>query len=129
MGQAALPAPRATCLTPFAQTPSPTAAAALRPHPPVLHHERLLLRLPALLEAHYAGARAAPGLRLLGPQAAGFVLLGPELAAALLAFLALRGWTHALRRLGIACRPFTRQENTVVQTCGVACSGIAFSGT
>uniref|UniRef100_A0A453MGV6 PARG helical domain-containing protein n=1 Tax=Aegilops tauschii subsp. strangulata TaxID=200361 RepID=A0A453MGV6_AEGTS len=46
---------------------------------------RLLLRLPALLEGHYAGARAATGLRLLGSQDAGFVLLGQELAAALLA--------------------------------------------
>ncbi|KAM3318265.1 hypothetical protein ACQJBY_035788 [Aegilops geniculata] len=46
---------------------------------------RLLLRLPALLEDHYAGARAATGLRLLGSQDAGLVLLGQELAAALLA--------------------------------------------
>ena len=44
-----------------------------------------LARLPKLLEDHYAGARAANGLRLLGPQDAGFVLLGQELAAALLA--------------------------------------------
>ncbi|KAE8806592.1 Poly(ADP-ribose) glycohydrolase 1 [Hordeum vulgare] len=46
---------------------------------------RVLLRLPALLEDHYAAARAATGLRLLGPQDAGFVLLGQELVAALLA--------------------------------------------
>ncbi|KAI4996021.1 hypothetical protein ZWY2020_041119 [Hordeum vulgare] len=45
----------------------------------------LLLRLPALLEDHYAAARAATWLRLLGPQDAGFVLLGKELAVALLA--------------------------------------------
>ncbi|CAN6279378.1 unnamed protein product [Urochloa humidicola] len=49
-----------------------------------------------------------------------------NVSAALLAFLALRGWTRALGRLrlglggGAAPRPFTRQENTVVQTCAVA---------
>ncbi|XP_024312390.1 poly(ADP-ribose) glycohydrolase 1 isoform X3 [Brachypodium distachyon] len=51
---------------------------------------RLLLRLPALLESHYGSASAsgggrALGLRLLGSQDAGLVLLGQELAAALLA--------------------------------------------
>ncbi|TVU46840.1 hypothetical protein EJB05_06411, partial [Eragrostis curvula] len=44
-----------------------------------------------------------------------------NVSAALLVFLALRGWTGALARLGVASRPFTRQENTVVQSCVVAC--------
>ncbi|TVU15027.1 hypothetical protein EJB05_38527, partial [Eragrostis curvula] len=51
-----------------------------------------------------------------------------NVSAALLAFLALRGWTRVLDRLGIASRPFTRQENTVVQTCAVACYTIGFAG-
>uniref|UniRef100_A0A0D9VIY2 Uncharacterized protein n=1 Tax=Leersia perrieri TaxID=77586 RepID=A0A0D9VIY2_9ORYZ len=51
-----------------------------------------------------------------------------NISAALLAFLTLRGWTRALERLGLAARPFTRQENTVVQTCAVACYTIAFGG-
>uniref|UniRef100_A0A0E0KTD7 Uncharacterized protein n=1 Tax=Oryza punctata TaxID=4537 RepID=A0A0E0KTD7_ORYPU len=51
-----------------------------------------------------------------------------NVSAALLAFLALRGWTHALDRLGIASRPFTRQENTVIQTCAVACYTIGYGG-
>ncbi|KAL6903410.1 hypothetical protein ACP4OV_004223 [Aristida adscensionis] len=51
-----------------------------------------------------------------------------NVSAALLAFLALRGWTRALERLGIASRPFTRQENTVVQTCAVACYTIGYGG-
>ncbi|XP_062226299.1 probable metal-nicotianamine transporter YSL16 [Phragmites australis] len=51
-----------------------------------------------------------------------------NVSAALLAFLALHGWTRALERLGIASRPFTRQENTVVQTCAVACYTIGFGG-
>lgn len=53
-----------------------------------------------------------------------------NVSAALLAFLALRGWTGALSRLGVAgARPFTRQENTVVQTCAVACYSLALCGT
>jgi hypothetical protein len=52
-----------------------------------------------------------------------------NVSAALLAFLGLRGWARALERLGIASRPFTRQENTVVQTCAVACYTIGFAGT
>ncbi|KAL5221983.1 hypothetical protein ABZP36_026696 [Zizania latifolia] len=51
-----------------------------------------------------------------------------NVSAALLGFLALRGWTRALERLGFAPRRFTRQENTVVQTCAVACYTIASAG-
>ncbi|KAF0935931.1 hypothetical protein E2562_036675 [Oryza meyeriana var. granulata] len=51
-----------------------------------------------------------------------------NISAALLAFLTLRGWTRALERLGFSPRPFTRQENTVVQTCAVACYTISFGG-
>uniref|UniRef100_R7WF74 Uncharacterized protein n=1 Tax=Aegilops tauschii TaxID=37682 RepID=R7WF74_AEGTA len=51
-----------------------------------------------------------------------------NVSAALLAFLALRGWTHVLGRLGVPSRAFTRQENTVVQTCAVACYTMGFGG-
>uniref|UniRef100_A0A453P6S8 Uncharacterized protein n=1 Tax=Aegilops tauschii subsp. strangulata TaxID=200361 RepID=A0A453P6S8_AEGTS len=51
-----------------------------------------------------------------------------NVSAALLSFLLLRGWTRLLDRFGIVSRPFTRQENTIVQTCGVACYTIAFGG-
>jgi hypothetical protein len=51
-----------------------------------------------------------------------------NVSAALLVFLALRGWTRLLERLGFAHRPFTRQENCVVETCAVACYTIAFGG-
>lgn len=56
--------------------------------------------------------------------------LNPTLnvSAALISFVMLRGWTQALARLGVAVRPLTRQENTVVQTCVVACYTIAFGG-
>jgi hypothetical protein len=53
-----------------------------------------------------------------------------NVSAGLLGFFFLTSWTKLLDKAGVAnVRPFTRQENTVVQTCVVACSGIAFSGT
>jgi hypothetical protein len=51
-----------------------------------------------------------------------------NVSAALLVFLVLRGWTRLLERLGFGHRPFTRQDNCVVETCAVACYTIAFGG-
>ncbi|KAL6005675.1 Metal-nicotianamine transporter ysl3 [Asimina triloba] len=51
-----------------------------------------------------------------------------NVSAALLAFVFLRTWTKMLRKAGILSKPFTRQENTVVQTCAVACYSIAVGG-
>jgi hypothetical protein len=51
-----------------------------------------------------------------------------NVSAALLSFLALRGWTLLIERLGLVARPFTRQENTVIETCAVACFDIASAG-
>ncbi|WOL07547.1 putative metal-nicotianamine transporter YSL9 [Canna indica] len=51
-----------------------------------------------------------------------------NVSAALLAFVLLRSWTKLLRRVGVLTAPFTRQENTVVQTCAVACYSIAVGG-
>jgi uncharacterized oligopeptide transporter (OPT) family protein len=50
-----------------------------------------------------------------------------NVAAGLLGFAILKFWTSLLGKAGILKQPFTRQENTVVQTCVVASSGIAFS--
>lgn len=50
-----------------------------------------------------------------------------NVAAGLLGFAMLKAWTAVLQKLGILEQPFTRQENTVIQTCVVASSGIAFS--
>lgn len=33
-----------------------------------------------------------------------------------------------MSQLGFSVKPFTKQENTVIQTCVVACYGLAFSG-
>ncbi|XAR53212.1 hypothetical protein NMG60_11021674 [Bertholletia excelsa] len=50
-----------------------------------------------------------------------------NVAAGLLGFAILKSWTKALGKFGFLKQPFTRQETTVVQTCVVASSGIAFS--
>lgn len=51
-----------------------------------------------------------------------------NVSAALLAFVFLRTWTKILHKAGFVSTPFTRQENTVVQTCAVACYSIAVGG-
>lgn len=51
-----------------------------------------------------------------------------NVSAALLAFVFLRTWTKLLSKAGIVTSPFTRQENTIVQTCAVACYSIAVGG-
>lgn len=51
-----------------------------------------------------------------------------NVSAALLAFVFLRTWTKLLSKAGIVTAPFTRQENTIVQTCAVACYSIAVGG-
>ncbi|KAG4915484.1 hypothetical protein AAZX31_19G084600 [Glycine max] len=51
-----------------------------------------------------------------------------NVAAGLLGFFFVRTWTGLLTKMGFFTKPFTRQENTVIQTCVVACYGLAFSG-
>ncbi|KAL5983088.1 putative metal-nicotianamine transporter ysl7 [Asimina triloba] len=51
-----------------------------------------------------------------------------NIAAGLLGFFFVKTWTKLLEKLGLLQQPFTRQENTVIQTCVVATAGIAFSG-
>lgn len=50
-----------------------------------------------------------------------------NVAAGLLGFALIKAWTLAIGKCGLLKQPFTRQENTVIQTCIVASSGIAFS--
>jgi OPT oligopeptide transporter protein len=56
--------------------------------------------------------------------------LSPTLnvSAALLSFFFLKAWTKILSQLGWKTMPFTKQENTVVQTCAVACYSISVAG-
>ncbi|XP_031372763.1 probable metal-nicotianamine transporter YSL7 [Punica granatum] len=51
-----------------------------------------------------------------------------NVSAGLLGFFFIKTWTKLLDSAGLLRLPFTRQENTVIQTCVVASSGIAFSG-
>lgn len=51
-----------------------------------------------------------------------------NVSAALLAFVFLKSWTKLLTKAGIVTKPFTKQENTVVQTCAVACYSISVGG-
>ncbi|OIW03570.1 hypothetical protein TanjilG_30990 [Lupinus angustifolius] len=51
-----------------------------------------------------------------------------NVSAGLLGFFFVKTWTKFLEKSNILKQPFTRQENTVIQTCVVASSGIAFSG-
>uniref|UniRef100_A0A251V1K1 Putative oligopeptide transporter, OPT superfamily n=1 Tax=Helianthus annuus TaxID=4232 RepID=A0A251V1K1_HELAN len=51
-----------------------------------------------------------------------------NVSAGLLGFFFVKTWTKFLDKSGLLKQPFTRQENTVIQTCIVASSGIAFSG-
>ncbi|KAK9665184.1 hypothetical protein RND81_14G096000 [Saponaria officinalis] len=51
-----------------------------------------------------------------------------NVSAALLAFVFLKSWTNLVHKAGFVTTPFTRQENTIVQTCAVACYSIAVGG-
>ncbi|KAI3419510.1 Prephenate/arogenate dehydrogenase domain-containing protein [Psidium guajava] len=51
-----------------------------------------------------------------------------NIAGGMIGFFFVKSWTEFLSRLGLSVTPFTRQENTVLQTCVVACYGLALSG-
>ncbi|XP_072957812.1 probable metal-nicotianamine transporter YSL12 [Typha angustifolia] len=51
-----------------------------------------------------------------------------NVSAGLLGYFFVKMWTSVLDKAGLLKQPFTRQENTVIQTCVVAAYGIAFSG-
>lgn len=51
-----------------------------------------------------------------------------NVSAGLLGFFFVKSWTKILEKSGLLQHAFTRQENTVIQTCVVAAYGIAFSG-
>lgn len=48
--------------------------------------------------------------------------------AGLLGFFLSRAWVRVADRFEAAQLPFTRQENTVIQACVVACSSVAYTG-
>ncbi|XP_076956069.1 metal-nicotianamine transporter YSL3-like [Bidens hawaiensis] len=56
------------------------------------------------------------------------ILPNLNVSAALLAFVYMKSWTKLLQKSGISTVPFTRHENTMIQTCSVACYSIAIGG-
>ncbi|GFQ02209.1 probable metal-nicotianamine transporter ysl7 [Phtheirospermum japonicum] len=50
-----------------------------------------------------------------------------NVAAGLLGYAIVKAWAVMIGKFGLLKQPFNRQENTVIQTCVVASSGIAFS--
>ncbi|KAG2648039.1 hypothetical protein PVAP13_1NG010800 [Panicum virgatum] len=51
-----------------------------------------------------------------------------NIPAAMLSLFLLKIWTHILWRFDVFHEPFTRQENTIIQTCVVACASMVSSG-
>nr|XP_016489802.1 PREDICTED: metal-nicotianamine transporter YSL2-like isoform X1 [Nicotiana tabacum]XP_016489803.1 PREDICTED: metal-nicotianamine transporter YSL2-like isoform X1 [Nicotiana tabacum]XP_016489804.1 PREDICTED: metal-nicotianamine transporter YSL2-like isoform X1 [Nicotiana tabacum] len=51
-----------------------------------------------------------------------------NVSAALLAYVFIQSWTKILKKANFVYTPFTRQENTIIQTCAVACYSIAVGG-
>jgi len=51
-----------------------------------------------------------------------------NIAAGLLGFFFVKSFCELTKRFSWGKKPFTRQENTVIQTCVVACYGMAFNG-
>ncbi|XP_073016481.1 metal-nicotianamine transporter YSL3-like isoform X1 [Primulina eburnea] len=51
-----------------------------------------------------------------------------NVSAAFLAFVFVRTWTKLLQKANVGAAPFTKQENTIIQTCAVACYSIAVGG-
>ncbi|XP_060203953.1 metal-nicotianamine transporter YSL2-like isoform X1 [Lycium barbarum] len=51
-----------------------------------------------------------------------------NVSAALLAYVLVQSWTKVLKKANFATIPFTKQENTIIQTCAVACYSIAVGG-
>ncbi|KAL6580258.1 hypothetical protein OROMI_008282 [Orobanche minor] len=51
-----------------------------------------------------------------------------NVSAALIAFIFMRTWSKLICKIGLDYAPFTMQENTMIQTCVVACYSIAVGG-
>lgn len=51
-----------------------------------------------------------------------------NVSVALLGFVFIKLWTKILEKANIVSTPFTRQENTIIQTCAVACYSPSFGG-
>uniref|UniRef100_A0A0E0KPV5 Uncharacterized protein n=1 Tax=Oryza punctata TaxID=4537 RepID=A0A0E0KPV5_ORYPU len=150
------PIPPETRLLASSEMPSPETSpeAAPSPYPPSPHplSSPILLLLPREHEIDPASPPPAPPpwqdqLTLRGVAVAAVlgsllcvvihrlnltvgVIPALNVASGLLAFFLATAWRGAAGWLGLGHRgrPFTRQENTVIQTCAIACGSLAFSG-
>lgn len=52
-----------------------------------------------------------------------------NVATALLSFIFIKTWTKLLEKVGLVTTPLTQQENTVIQTCAVACYSVTVAGS
>ncbi|KAL6652778.1 hypothetical protein ACP70R_011703 [Stipagrostis hirtigluma subsp. patula] len=103
--------------------PATTAPSAAAPAPP--WREQLTVRGVAVAAA--LGSLLCVVIHRLNLTVG--VIPALNVASGLLAFFLATAWRAAAERLGLGRgRPFTRQENTVIQTCAIACAGLAFSG-
>ncbi|CAN6234812.1 unnamed protein product [Urochloa humidicola] len=101
----------------------PGGAAAATAAPP--WREQLTLRGVAVAAA--LGALLSVVIHRLNLTVG--VIPALNVASGLLAFFLAAAWRAVAGRMGLGRGPpFTRQENTVIQTCAIACAGIAFSG-
>ncbi|KAL6629293.1 hypothetical protein ACP70R_029058 [Stipagrostis hirtigluma subsp. patula] len=51
-----------------------------------------------------------------------------NIPASMLSLFVLKSWTSMLQRFDVFHQPFTRQENTIIQTCVTACAAMVSSG-
>ncbi|CAI0466069.1 unnamed protein product [Linum tenue] len=50
-----------------------------------------------------------------------------NICAALVGFVFVKTWTMLLAKTRFVSKPFIKQENTLIQTCVVACYSLAFA--
>jgi hypothetical protein len=124
--------PETTASSPFLRTGDLAAGAAtsqlLLPGPTRVPPWREQLTLRGVAVAAALGTLLCVVIHRLNLTVG--VIPALNVASGLLSYFLTTAWRAAAGRLGFGRgSPFTRQENTVIQTCAIACAGLAFSGT
>ncbi|XP_047067241.1 probable metal-nicotianamine transporter YSL5 isoform X1 [Lolium rigidum] len=123
--------PETTASSPFLRTGDLAAGAAtsqlLLPGPARVPPWREQLTLRGVAVAAALGTLLCVVIHRLNLTVG--VIPALNVASGLLSYFLTTAWRAAAGRLGFGRgSPFTRQENTVIQTCAIACAGLAFSG-
>ncbi|KAM0864158.1 hypothetical protein ACQ4PT_044110 [Festuca glaucescens] len=123
--------PETTASSPFLHTGDLAAGAAtsqlLLPGPTRVPPWREQLTLRGVAVAAALGTLLCVVIHRLNLTVG--VIPALNVASGLLSYFLTTAWRAAAGRLGFGRgSPFTRQENTVIQTCAIACAGLAFSG-